>query len=455
MCAPDYMRSNTDIRATALLQERLMAVSTFSSPHSSNGSLSSLDSLIAASTGLPGNLLDISHPHAQQPLKSAIRRVHSSPALHKLVSASQSVRPASPAASAPSPASTTSSPSHTNPSPATSPEAAASPADSISSTSSRKSVHFNTKTFRHVCVFHRNTPSSEISYSEQYDEPDNNTRLRAPEAASFESLEASPTSSHLTTASHATSESITLLSTPSTHNTLPPIYHLQTSLTLAPPTTPFAHTLTTTLHVKNLAFEKVVSARYSFDNWKTYTDVKAVYVTSLMLPSGGGSVVTDGGWGGDVRLEQVDRFLVTLELPEDEGDGWDEGVERVEMCFKYEVRGEVFWDNNFGRNYVVEVGKVVRRAMRERRAKEEEAMSARWEAGRPVVLMNGWTGVIKKDMEGDDGHKLVEGLNLKRPTSPKSSVDRGWSSKYPSFSALVAAKTASMMVPVGHSGVYS
>lgn len=81
--------------------------------------------------------------------------------------------------------------------------------------------------------------------------------------------------------------------------------------------------------VRNLAFEKWVAVRFTFDEWQTTSEVTGRYEESLM--------------GGT-----FDRFGFTIRL-----NGLLSRIEGREMWFavRYNVNGKEFWDNNDGKNY--------------------------------------------------------------------------------------------------------
>ncbi|NXA56561.1 PPR3B phosphatase, partial [Nothocercus julius] len=83
-----------------------------------------------------------------------------------------------------------------------------------------------------------------------------------------------------------------------------------------------------TVKVKNLAFEKAVRIRMTFDTWKTFTDYPCQYVKDV--------------YEGSDR----DTFSFDISLPE--------GIpshERVEFAVSFECGGRVYWDSNKGTNY--------------------------------------------------------------------------------------------------------
>lgn len=83
--------------------------------------------------------------------------------------------------------------------------------------------------------------------------------------------------------------------------------------------------------VLNLVFQKEVTARFTFDNWKTISEVAAQHHQSHSLS---GSVVSD-------------RFHFTINvdcLPRISSRAFH-------LCLRYRVLGEEYWDNNDGMDY--------------------------------------------------------------------------------------------------------
>ncbi|KAI0081414.1 hypothetical protein K474DRAFT_1340251 [Panus rudis PR-1116 ss-1] len=85
------------------------------------------------------------------------------------------------------------------------------------------------------------------------------------------------------------------------------------------------------VRVKNIAFEKWVAVRFTFDWWQTTSEVTAKYVESL--PGG-----------------QFDRFAFAIRL--------NDMLKRIEqktlfLAVRYSVVGQEMWDNNSGQNYQV------------------------------------------------------------------------------------------------------
>ncbi|KAH7129922.1 putative phosphatase regulatory subunit-domain-containing protein [Dactylonectria estremocensis] len=86
--------------------------------------------------------------------------------------------------------------------------------------------------------------------------------------------------------------------------------------------------------VRNVAFYKLVTCRFTFDNWKTTSNLDAVYSDGMMLekaPSG------------------YEFFVFTIEL----SDILHLESKIAHLCVRYIVNGQEFWDNNSGRNFQV------------------------------------------------------------------------------------------------------
>ncbi|KZF21674.1 carbohydrate-binding module family 21 protein [Xylona heveae TC161] len=94
-------------------------------------------------------------------------------------------------------------------------------------------------------------------------------------------------------------------------------------------------TLVGSVAVANLAFHKSVVARFTFDYWKTTSEVLAEY-------------------NNDVRRKQVhdgyDRFNFNIKL----ADQANLENKTLFFCVRYSVNGQDFWDNNGSINYQVE-----------------------------------------------------------------------------------------------------
>ncbi|KAH6976883.1 putative phosphatase regulatory subunit-domain-containing protein [Ilyonectria destructans] len=86
--------------------------------------------------------------------------------------------------------------------------------------------------------------------------------------------------------------------------------------------------------VRNVAFQKSVTCRFTFDNWETTSDVAAAY--------------SDGNASGEAP-SGYDFFVFTIEL----SDIVNLESKIAHLCVRYTVNGQEHWDNNSGRNFHV------------------------------------------------------------------------------------------------------
>ena len=88
-------------------------------------------------------------------------------------------------------------------------------------------------------------------------------------------------------------------------------------------------TLTGTILIHNICFEKTVKVRYTRDYWLTHQEVVSNYCSPV---------------AGD-----IDKFSFSLTLPRSLPPG-----ARVELCVCATLGEQEFWDSNFDRNYQIE-----------------------------------------------------------------------------------------------------
>ena len=82
-----------------------------------------------------------------------------------------------------------------------------------------------------------------------------------------------------------------------------------------------------TVVVNNIAFDKRVSVRYTINSWESFDDIKASYVHGTCTG-------------------KTDTFSFQIFMPCAE-----ENSVKIEFAIKYEVAGQIFWDSNFDENY--------------------------------------------------------------------------------------------------------
>lgn len=88
--------------------------------------------------------------------------------------------------------------------------------------------------------------------------------------------------------------------------------------------------LTGTIKVRNVGFEKSVLVRATFNSWTSHTDVECTFMNNVY------------------GCQDTDTFSFVLELP-----AYIPPHNRVEFCICFQVQGQTFWDNNDGSNYVL------------------------------------------------------------------------------------------------------
>lgn len=87
-----------------------------------------------------------------------------------------------------------------------------------------------------------------------------------------------------------------------------------------------------TIQVCNIAFEKQVSVRYTFNQWKSLHEVCAHWQSSILDKNG---------------QDQVDVFTFFLPVP----SFLLQLCSIVQFAARYQVNGQEYWDNNRGKNY--------------------------------------------------------------------------------------------------------
>ncbi|KAJ1090885.1 hypothetical protein NDU88_004013 [Pleurodeles waltl] len=89
--------------------------------------------------------------------------------------------------------------------------------------------------------------------------------------------------------------------------------------------------LSGTVRVRNVGFEKKVHLRVTFDSWRSFRDVTCLYMHNTY------------------GVADTDTFSFHVELPRAPGP---QG--HVEFCVSYQCGHAVYWDNNHGQNYCIQ-----------------------------------------------------------------------------------------------------
>lgn len=92
------------------------------------------------------------------------------------------------------------------------------------------------------------------------------------------------------------------------------------------------------IRVTNMDFMKEVTVRFTLDNWKTYRDVWADFLSSNV----------EG---------KTDKFRFRITVPVDFAVDLDQKLE-MKFAIRYCVGSQEFWDNNFNRNYRMQLTEI-------------------------------------------------------------------------------------------------
>ncbi|XP_014667463.1 PREDICTED: protein phosphatase 1 regulatory subunit 3B-like [Priapulus caudatus] len=98
------------------------------------------------------------------------------------------------------------------------------------------------------------------------------------------------------------------------------------------------HALAGTAKVRDVAYEKDVGVRVTFDSWGSHVDIPASYVND-------GGVAIAGPGGG----AHFNTFSFVVHIPPEAEDA----DARIEFCVYFRSGGEEHWDSNGGENYVL------------------------------------------------------------------------------------------------------
>lgn len=88
-----------------------------------------------------------------------------------------------------------------------------------------------------------------------------------------------------------------------------------------------------TVRVKNISYKKDIFVRYTLNRWKDYADMRADFTYQC----------SDG---------KADKFTFKLAVYPKLFDQEITGL--LEFAIVYQVNNSLFWDNNYGRNYIAE-----------------------------------------------------------------------------------------------------
>ncbi|CAG8612730.1 8452_t:CDS:1 [Paraglomus brasilianum] len=106
------------------------------------------------------------------------------------------------------------------------------------------------------------------------------------------------------------------------------------------------------IHVRNLAFQKSVSVRYSFDFWRTYSEISATYSENTQ----------------DRKKSNYDTFIFSIEFTDNSRNSIDGRT--MYFAIRYNVNLTDYWDNNNGSNYQVDFKRVRREPVNKSRSRK-------------------------------------------------------------------------------------
>lgn len=102
---------------------------------------------------------------------------------------------------------------------------------------------------------------------------------------------------------------------------------------------PDSQSLTGRVRVQNIAYQKRVIVRYTFDLWKTCNNVEAAYREPV---------------GRDPQNSALDRFMFNIPIPPTLDDT-KENTTTMFFAVQYYIDNREFWDNNSGMNYQIDI----------------------------------------------------------------------------------------------------
>lgn len=195
--------------------------------------------------------------------------------------------------------------------------------------------------------------------------------------------------------------------------------------------------------VRNLAFEKYVSVRYTLDYWRTTSETAAAYTEDVRKKQ---------------RDDPFDRFLFNIKI-----DDFTGVIDKTMFfCVRYHTGGKEFWDSNGGQNFRVEFHK---RPVAERRHSDPPVMAPLsrsdeigTESGIQLNLradaLKSPRALIFENIYDDPPSRISDDVEHDKPVKTKSRVSQrpgaeggAFSTRYDfgaSLSAAIAAANSSL-----------
>lgn len=196
------------------------------------------------------------------------------------------------------------------------------------------------------------------------------------------------------------------------------------------------------IQVHNIAFQKIVTVRYTFDFWQTNSEINAVFKESVKRMGG--------------PTNPTDRFTFSIPLEDNQRASGSEYADKT-MCFavRYQVAGREFWDNNNGMNYVAEFRRSHHHRRHHYRSTDKHSSNARNRGnfnGSIGGNSNGWAGRSTQDAHLADilGTSPSEGYPRSSQsalsTKGKPNSKKMFANRYDFDSSLSAAMKQQMVI---------
>ncbi|KAF7595352.1 hypothetical protein BBP40_006345 [Aspergillus hancockii] len=156
------------------------------------------------------------------------------------------------------------------------------------------------------------------------------------------------------------------------------------------------NTLVGVVAVANIAFHKSVAARFTFDHWKTISEVIAEYSDDVCRKQ-----IHDG----------YDRFCFSIKL--DEQANLEKKI--MFLCIRYDVSGHEFWDNNRAMNYQVTFLKVPKTRLESHSLSIKPTTPSRAPLPRSKTFAGSSPNNHEKSSSFDEFSKVNDYLSFGRP----------------------------------------
>lgn len=98
--------------------------------------------------------------------------------------------------------------------------------------------------------------------------------------------------------------------------------------------------------VKNLAFEKSITVRYTLDNWCTIVEIPTIYAPDIP------EILKSNNYDRFIFRISLDSLFNSFRMPRNNDQSCSKSQEQhYSLCIKYTTNLLEFWDNNESRNY--------------------------------------------------------------------------------------------------------